>query len=162
GNTITQMVPGNPLNPGDPDIFAVEAPDTLRAFTKDGLQLWAVSPGVSSGSAPTQQQGTLALPSVTDAPGFAQLMPDITAAAQDDLRKRGAFDSLNLLLRQQRFIEQQRRTAGASPAVMTSALAGPLSSSLSLPSISAPNNNVTTLLIKTVPDNSGGTINLLE
>src|SRR5205814_1120883 len=53
GNTISQMVPGNPVNPGDPDIFALEAPNTLRAFTKDGLHLWAVSVGASSAPAAT-------------------------------------------------------------------------------------------------------------
>ncbi len=42
GNTVMQMIRGNPVNPGDPDLFAIERPNTLRAFTADGQQLWTI------------------------------------------------------------------------------------------------------------------------
>jgi hypothetical protein len=42
GSTITAMLRGNPINPGDPDIFAVESSNTLLAYTADGHQLWSV------------------------------------------------------------------------------------------------------------------------
>ncbi|HEV2987429.1 MAG TPA: hypothetical protein VG759_03235 [Candidatus Angelobacter sp.] len=169
GNTMTQLVPGNPVNPGEPDIFAVEAPNTLRAFTKDGLQLWAVPVGASTGSAATvalplaiQQQNIVTPQSQSAISPFgpAQTLASIPTAAQDVLRKHGAFDSLDLMLRQQRLIEQQRGRASPRNATGTSASVAALSPVL-MPSNAAA-SDLTTLLIKAVPDNSGGVISLVE
>lgn len=169
GNTITQIVPGNPLNPGDPDIFAVEAPNTLRAFTKEGLQQWAVSLGSLSVPAATvalpsaiQQEKIISPQTQSTISPFnpAPNLAAIPAAAQGVLRKHGAFDSLDLKLRQQRLIEQQRSRASPRNATGTSVSAVALSPAL-MPSDAAA-SDLTTLLIKAVPDNSGGVISLVE
>jgi outer membrane protein assembly factor BamB len=166
GNTITEMVPGNPVNSGDPDILVVEAPQTLRAFSKDGQQLWAVSLGARSTSATNialpstleKQNLSLQSHSVTNPGDAAQAITSIPASEQDLLRKHGAFDSLDLLLRQQHFIEQQRQRAFPRN---VPAISGRSALSLAVPSVNVGSSDVTTLLIKAVADNSGGVINLV-
>lgn len=158
GNTLTAMVPGNPVNLGDPDLYAVEAPDTLRAFTKDGLQLWAVSPDAAPSSVPPVSAASLLR---SQSPRFETTsLATIPTPLQNVLRKHGAFEGLDLFLRQQRFIERHRRKIAS---LASTPLSPNQSSLISVPSFTnTAAVGATTMLIRTVPDNTGGTINLAE
>src|SRR5207245_408334 len=89
----------------------------------------------------------------------AQVLALIPPSAQDLLRKHGAFDSLDMMVRQQHFIEQQRQRASPRNAPASSARR---TLSPASPSANAGSSDVTTLLIKAIADDSGGVINLVQ
>ncbi len=169
GNTVMQMIRGNPVNPGDPDIFAIERQNTLRAFTADGQQLWTIlldlttQPFASqaatvSTAAPfaataantrtltTQPAATgLAAPSILD----TTAMPDPAEPAMAQMVLQ--FDPMR------RFLQRHPEMAGKIP----------LSSSAAVATNALAPQAATTSIVEddfldlSIPDNNGGTVSVI-
>jgi hypothetical protein len=154
GNFIFQMVRGNPVNPGDPDIFALESPNSLRAFTADGRQLWTTKV-----SRPPQAVGTQAS---SDLQMTAQQSLSTSAAISETiaipepilrkLKSQMTPDPLQQLL--QLHPRLARRISALAQATGTSS-AAPLAAAAALATTERD------FLEQSVPDNNGGTINLV-
>lgn len=106
------MVPGNPVKPGDPDLYSTEFPNTLRAFTKDGRQLWAVSPGAAPGAAGTAASAITTARSAITVPVLP--LASIPPQTAELLSRHGAFDT-SAILRQQDLIARQLQDSAQSP-----------------------------------------------
>jgi hypothetical protein len=169
GNTVMQMIRGNPVNPGDPDIFAIERPNTLRAFTADGQQLWTIlldlttqpfaSQSATVSTAAPFAATTTANRTLTAQPAaIAQTAPSIldTTSLPDPAEPAMAqmalqFDPMRRFLL--RHPEMAGKIALSSPAALTSNTLAPQTAAASIIEDD--------FLDLSIPDNNGGTVSVI-
>ncbi|HET9183307.1 MAG TPA: Ig-like domain-containing protein [Candidatus Angelobacter sp.] len=132
---VNSMVRGNPLNLGDPDLFMLEGSNTLRAFTADGQQLWVTQ--VAAGATATAKNLPLFLPWKPSG-----LNAGLLAAAERAYIERSGWNRPVL-----------------QPAVLNWKRGK--SHRWFLPAVTQI-TNIFPVVQKTVPDNNGGTINLVQ
>ncbi len=150
GERAFQIVPAGPVNPGDPDIYAVEGRSTLRAFAADGRQLWSTQipapPQTSSAAAANLiAQATQAFLS---SPSSLSPMLPMPSVRRVDPFQTAAEKRLQLASQRQSITLQTTQTAplsaSAEQAIATAATVS------------------TTVLGRSVPDQNGGTINWIS
>ncbi|HET6842573.1 MAG TPA: Ig-like domain-containing protein [Candidatus Angelobacter sp.] len=164
GNTVMQMIRGNPVNPGDPDIFAIERPNTLRAFTADGQQLWTIlldltaQPFASqaatvSTAAPFAATATTTRTLTTQAQAAPSVL-DTSApidAADPMAQMALQFDPMR------RFLQRHPEMAGKIPLSSSAAFA----TSALAPQAETASIIEEDFLDFSIPDNNGGIVNVI-
>lgn len=150
GNTINTIMRANPINEGDPDIYMIDGATTLRAFTADGQQLWNVQVDDTS-NAGSPAAPTLQTAAVSSRPAATPLTPAALATLKENLRNRKIPEPQERLLTLR---QTANLRAGSAPrTVIRSETLAPLTGSVA---------SAGPLLVRqTVPDNSGGAINLV-
>lgn len=152
GSFLSSILPANPINDGDPDIYVIDGNNTLEGFTSDGQMLWAVNvvSGVSSGSGGNAQTANVAQP----------LGLQVSASSGSSIRAPSR-QFMPYALQQQLLAEQQRlekRLNGKGPiAKVGTARAQSLMRAQSLDASASTNS----LLIQTVADNNSDAINVV-
>ena len=156
GGGINFSVRANAVNPGDPDLYILDGPSTLRAFTADGEQLWLVNVvgGSPTGNAPSILSNHPAQASAEQNATSSKFTAFATSPIQAPTSTETLPDALQLQLAAQRRRTLQRMgqtTAGAQvdnpsdPVTQTAAITAPAS----------------TLVIETLSDNDGHAVNLV-
>jgi Glucodextranase, domain B len=140
GNFASKIFRANPFNSGDPDIYVIEGRNTLRAFAADGEQLWTTQVAGPSQNASTALGSLVA--AAGGEPALAAKSNGLQAKSVAAVQRIDPFRDL----KEQRMRLKQERQKSASIGIGQAALATTTSSS-------------STFLGRSVPDNSGGTIN---
>ncbi|HXB21755.1 MAG TPA: hypothetical protein VNV88_10255 [Candidatus Solibacter sp.] len=160
GNRIHQMLHGNPVNSGDPDVYVIDGPNMVRALTADGEQLWAAQVTAPPPAAALQ----LAREVLPAGPAMSAAPSQIASNGIDSWRaKRREAGMLNPW--QQRLAARQQQITRLLATPGTSQRGGMTGAAITAPSTPAATLPADlsgfTFIDETVPDNSGGIIQLL-
>jgi len=165
GHTINNIIHGSPFNPGDPDIYVIDGPNMVRALTADGQQLWAVQVHGPPLAATAQPASSALLPTASAASTPNSPIPssgvDLWSAQWRAVRKAAGIPNSSEQRLAARRDQIKRMLAIADP-TQAGSLAptggtAPLGPDAALPG----DLSGFTFIRETVPDNSGGIIQVL-
>lgn len=148
GESAFQILPASPINPGDPDIYVLERPSTLRAFTADGRQLWAAP--ITATPQPTSSEVT---PNLTATATQAPISRPSSLSPTLALAPVQRVDPLHTAIEKRMQLANQSQSTTLQTAKPTS-----VSTSAEQAAVAAVTTS-RTFLGRSVPDSRGGTIN---
>jgi len=148
GGSLNGLVPANPINNGDPDIYMIDGQSTLDALTADGQLLWAVNlaSGSSNGSG-----GNAARAARLQEKEASPVALSVTSGSAASPRRLPYVLEQQLLAQQARIAKRWgQKSVGAQA-----------QSGLNVQPLDTASTGFGSLLVQTVPDNSGHAINLV-
>jgi hypothetical protein len=159
GNTINNIIRGNPVNQGDPDLYVIDGPNTVRALTADGQQLWTVQVNPP----PAVAAAGLANGLSTATSSVVPTSPSVSSATLSPLWSAQKAAGIPVDAWGQRLAERQRRLKQvfAKPSTAQPGLHGVASEATPAEALPADNTGQT-FVNQTIADNSGGIIQVLE
>jgi hypothetical protein len=165
GHTVNHMIHGNPVNQGDPDVYVIDGPNMVRALTADGQQLWAVQVHGPPLAATAQPASSALLPTASAASAPNSPVPssgvDLWSAQWREVRKAAGIPNSSEQRLAARRDQIERMLATADPTQVGSLAptggTAPLGPDAALPG----DLSGFTFIRETVPDNSGGIIQVL-